>query len=90
MHLTDPIISKKVEEVARERAEWIDKTIKDNVPKWKLNFLLKHKRFSVLWARLLGVNVMIEHETLIADFGIKTTIWLNKRVVGQKKFKEMI
>lgn len=76
------ILNKKVEEVARERSEWIESVITENIPGWKIWLV---KRFPFL-KNFLQIKVEIINEELIADFGMRVWIKLNGEVIGQRKF----
>lgn len=74
-----------VEKIAQEKAAWIDNTIKNAVPKWKLDLLQKINH--PLLRKIIRADIEIINETLIADFGMQTIIKLNGKVVSQRKYK---
>ena len=81
----DSIISKLVEKVMNDRAKWIDGTIQDAVPKWKLDLLQKINHS--LLRKFIRGDIEIINETLIADFGTKVIIKLNGKVIGERNYK---
>lgn len=79
------IINKLVEKEARKRSMWIDNTIFKNLPKWKVDLIKKSR--SRLVAKLLGVNIEIEHHPLLMGFGYKIVIKLNGKIIGKRMYK---
>ena len=79
------IVDNYVEKMANDIAKWTDDTIKENVPEWKLNFLMKLNH--PLLRKFLRVDIEIISEDLIAEFGIQKIIKLNGKVIGRMKYK---
>ena len=78
------ILHKKAEEIARERAEWIDSTVASWIPAWRMKIL---KMFpSKLLFKILVGELEIINETLIANFGTRVWIKLNGKVIGSRKY----
>lgn len=74
--------SELVGDIALERAEWIDSTIRSHLPSWKVYVL---ECFPGL-KPFLFIDIEILSETLIANFGVQITIKLNGKVIGQRKY----
>lgn len=72
------------EKFAREESKWIDEAIKELVPMWKLNLLLKVN--TTFLRKLLGVDIKIVKEELIADFGWRITVHndITKKYIARK------
>ena len=81
---TTNILEDYSDKIGLERAKWIDEVVLKNIPEWKVKIITKTK--SKLIARLLNVNVEIQHMTLIADFGTETIVILNGKIIGRRKF----
>lgn len=64
--MTNPLYE-ATEKFAKEESKFIDDAIKELVPMWKLNLLLKVN--TTFLRKLLKVNIEIIKEELIADFG---------------------
>lgn len=70
---------------AAEQSKWIDETIFNALPEWKMKLIKRYKSRFIAW--LLGVNVEIIHEELIANFGKRIIIKLNGKVIGVRSIK---
>lgn len=78
-------LQKYLVKMAIKEGRWIDKTIKKNVPEWKLRLL---KRFNKkLMRKFLNVNLEFSHQDLITDFGHTTSIRLNGKVIGEMEIR---
>lgn len=81
----DKIINKLVEKEMNKKAVWIDFVISLNIPSWKLDLLKKiNNRFL---RKIIGADIEIINQSLIADFGTITTIKLNGKIISKRKFK---
>lgn len=78
------VLQKTTEQIAEEQARFIDQTIAEHVPQWKLSLLRKFQY--PLLARILFVNVEVEHSTLVANFGKEVRVKLNGKVIGSRKY----
>lgn len=81
---TRDIVAETVEKIALERAAWIDSLIASSVPSWKLSLLKKFNH--PLLRKIIGADIEIITENLIADFGNQTIIKLNGKVIGKMKY----
>ncbi len=83
------ILDKYLKELEDKRARWIDSVVKRNVPYWKLFLLTKFKNSPIkeTLLKLLKVNLEMEVNQLIGNFGYEIVISLNGKVIGRKKYK---
>ncbi len=82
--LTESPLNKIVSSIVAKKSAWIDKTIRDAVPEWKLKILQKVN--TTIIRKLLNVNLEIITEELIGNFGNQTII----KIIGKFKFKPEI
>lgn len=73
--------------IAEERAAWIDNTILNAIPQWKANLIRKYK--SRLLAKILGVNFEVRTQQLIGEFGHRVGIFLNNKLIAERKYKDI-
>ncbi len=78
------ILQEIAENIATERAQWLESVIKNAIPRWKINILLKYNHWIV--RKLLWADLEIITEELIADFGTKFIVKLNGKVIANRKF----
>lgn len=78
------ILEKTTEEIAMERARWLDAVIRSNIPEWKIRVLLKWN--NLLLRKLLRADIKTINETLIADFGTRVVVLLNGKQIAERKY----
>lgn len=78
------ILNKSVEQIAKERSEWIDSTIAMWIPAWRMKLLKKFP--SKLLFKILVGDLEIINEELIANFGTRVWIKLNGKVIGRREY----
>lgn len=79
------VMDKGASKAAWERAEWIDSTICEHIPKWKAWLVFNFPWSRVAW--LFMPKIEIEIAQLLASFGTRTAIRIGGKLVGSRKFK---
>lgn len=78
------IFNQIVENIATERAQWLDKVIREAIPQWKINLLLKYN--NRLLRKLLRIDLEILIQDLISDFATQYIVILNGKIIAKRKF----